>query len=168
MFVTTEHTMSSCFDRFQAIGIGFELANVLARPFAFDDMSEEGPIALAAYILSQVKDNVPGCGGISQFVSMRNDGTVSPEWSLVTDQIQEVACKYDKACHELLFSMVGEDDVEFEKALLALTSTARQLKDRWRGSRNSNPAIAQYLLMTRGGWTPPQPSPESPEGSDEF
>ena len=83
MFVTTEHTMSSCFDRFQAIGIGFELANVLARPFAFDDMSEEGPIALAAYILSQVKDNVPGCGGISQFVSMRNDGTVSPEWSLV-------------------------------------------------------------------------------------
>ena len=45
--------------------IGFELANVLVRPFSGDSLSERDTLILAAYTLAQVKHNVPGCGGES-------------------------------------------------------------------------------------------------------
>jgi hypothetical protein len=167
MFVTQEHTMSACYDRFQAIGIGFELANVLARPFAFDEMEEEEVLALAAYVLAQVKENVPGCGGISQFIAMRNDGAVSPRLSIVTEQIEDIAARYDKAAHRLLFSMIGSGDMAFNEAMLEFGNTARDLKDAWRKARDSNPEVSRYLLLTKDVPSRPQPSPEPPARSDE-
>jgi 20S proteasome alpha/beta subunit len=72
LFMTEGHALVSSFESFQAIGSGFELATVLARPFIYDEMKEEESLILAAYVLARVKDNVPGCGGDSQFVSMKN------------------------------------------------------------------------------------------------
>ncbi len=60
---------------FQCIGIGGELASYLIRP-GFYGLTLTSAVALAAYTLGSVKDSITGCGGMSIYVLLRNDGTV--------------------------------------------------------------------------------------------
>lgn len=140
LFYTQDHMMESCFERFHAIGSGFELANVLARPFIFDQMNEDDALIHGAYVLARVKDCVAGCGGESQFVAMRDDGTIDPIAQINLDQIADVAAAYDKAAHSLLFSMGGEGDEDFNRALDVFGSQARGTRDYWRKLRRLRPA----------------------------
>jgi hypothetical protein len=141
LFFTHENTVESCFESFYAIGNGFELANVLVRPFIFDKMSEDNALILAAYTLARVKDNVAGCGGDSQFLAMRDDGTVEPIAEIKLEQIAEIAAAYDKAAHALLFSMGSEANEDLDMALDVFGSQARSTRDYWRKLRKLRPPI---------------------------
>jgi hypothetical protein len=128
MWVTNENALQSCFAFVQPIGLGAELANVLVRPFYADELSEDGALTLAAYTLAMVKANVSGCGGYSNFVSMRNDGGVKVVLDMTLDRIEEMAAGYDKAAHELLFAMSDGDATVFEQKVAQFVSNVRQAR----------------------------------------
>ena len=157
LFMTHEHIVHACYGS-EFIGIGFELANVLTRPFYSDPLSEHDTLMLAAYTLAQVKNNVPGCGGASMYVSMRHDGTATPVTSIMVDQIEHVAAPYDKATRTLLFAMAGDNDDRLNKELEEFAKHSRELSEQWRKIREATPAIALYRRLTTAGSTPEPPS----------
>lgn len=159
LFVTQEHVLMSSFESFQAIGSGFELATILSRPFMSDAIGEEEALILAAYVLARVKENVPHCGGDSMFISMRNDGSVEFAQNVSLDQIANIASTYDKAAHELLFSMVRNDETSFPTALGKFIATADTLKTFWRRARATQAARSALQSTTRDPQSP-QPSQE--------
>ncbi len=166
LFLTHEHVLHACYGS-EFIGIGFELANMLTRPFYGEMLSEQDTLMLAAYTLAQVKNNVPGCGGVSMYVSMRHDGTAAPVTSILMDQIEGVVAQYDKATHELLFAMGNGDDGRLTRELEEFGKHSRELSAAWRSMRGSNQADSQYRRLTTAGSSPEPPSPESPAKTDE-
>ena len=156
LFSTHEHIVHACYGS-EFIGIGFELANVLTRPFYSDPLSEHDTMMLAAYTLAQVKSYVPGCGGVSMYVSMRHDGTATPITSIMMDQIEHVAGPYDKAARTLLFAMVGDNDDRLDEELEEFAKHSRDLSAQWRKIRETTPAIAQYRRLTTAGSSPEPP-----------
>src|SRR5712691_12788491 len=52
LFKTQQHILHACYGS-GCIGIGFELANVLIRPFFADTLGEHDTLILAAYTLAQ-------------------------------------------------------------------------------------------------------------------
>lgn len=74
LFATTATAMTQVRE-FHCIGIGGELASYLIRS-GFQNLSLKSATALAAYTLGSVKDSISGCGGMSIYVLLRNDGSV--------------------------------------------------------------------------------------------
>lgn len=143
LFLTDDHSVHACYGS-ECIGIGFELANVITRPFFGEVLSERDTLILAAYTLAQVKTNVPGCGLESMFISMRHDGTVTPVVNIVTDQIEQVSAPYHKAVHSLLFAMGGDDDDRLSAELEGFCQRSRAISATWRSIKESNQAVSQY------------------------
>jgi hypothetical protein len=160
LFITHDHVMESCFERVQAIGSGMELATVLARPFAYALLGEEQALILAAYVLARVKANVPGCGGDSQFVTMRNDGTGSMVAQLKLDRIAEIAAAYDKSAHTLLFAMTSDDDEEFTQAVDGFILQAKLIRYSWLDVRRATPTGQSVALWTTPDLISPPASQE--------
>ena len=158
LWVTQEHALQSCFG-FQAIGSGLDLANVIVRPFTGYQMTEENALILAAYMMAMVKANVSGCGGESQFVSMRNDGSVPVVISMNLDEIEVVAAAYDKAAHTLLFAIADDDQANFEQAIAQFSAQARMVRQHWKTIKTANPAILEHLQSNTADPSPPPPSP---------
>src|ERR1017187_2016157 len=167
LWFTDEHALDSSFESFHAVGSGFELATILARPFIYDTLDQEQALVLAAYVLARVKDNVPGCGGDSRFVVLRNDGTCEMVLGLKLDQIADIAATFDKSAHALLFAMTQDNPEEFARALDAFCGVTKLTRDFWLRVRKSTPVGQPYPLLTTADQLPQQPSPESPGGSGE-
>jgi 20S proteasome alpha/beta subunit len=157
LFVTHEHALDSCFERFDAVGSGLELAYILARPFIYHLMSEEDALILAAYVLARVKSAIPGCGGDSQFVVLRNDGTCQLVLGIKLDQIADIATKFDKAAHLLLFAMNQDSDEAFQQAIDSFSHVAKSTRAFWKSQRLSGPAEQLYPLLTTTGYSRPLP-----------
>jgi hypothetical protein len=84
---------------------------------------------LAAFILSRVKNHVPGCGGPSQMLSMRNNGTVDVIDSFPLDRLTESFDTYDQSARELLISAADHriGDPEFEERIDEFANFVRHL-----------------------------------------
>jgi len=76
LYVTEQTAMRQVPD-YECIGIGEALAHYLVRSEFSVGMGERATLELATFMLACVKGNVPGCGGFSQFVSIRRDGTAT-------------------------------------------------------------------------------------------
>jgi hypothetical protein len=127
------------------------------RPFDADRIGEEEAMILASYMMAMVKENVAGCGGISQFIAIRNDGTTSP---VALDELERIAPKYDKAAHELLFCLATDGDDTLNRKLEEFGGQARIVKDYWAKLKRSNRAVGQYLQLPIAFRSPQRPSQE--------
>jgi len=160
LWVTQEHSLHSCFESFRAVGIGTDLANVLIRPFINDKLSELETLTLMAFTMARVKENVPGCGGVSQYIAMDNDGSTSSVMNISLDEVERVSSLYDKAAHDLLLSMNMEDDATYNRAAMGFISQALVVRENWRRIRRTNPEVRRYLGRTKGEMSHPLPLPE--------
>lgn len=157
LWVTQEHSMHSCFEFFRPVGIGTDLANVIVRPFYDEDLSEESILALAAYMLARVKDTVPGCGGMSQYVVIRNDGSAHSVFGISLEVIEKMASGYDHDAHSLLLAMNSDDEARFVAALDRFSKKARDLRGWWAHFRRTNPEVQLDLESTTGDQSRQQP-----------
>jgi len=162
LWVAEEHSLHNCFEAFRAVGIGTDLANVLVRPFIADRLSEMETLTLMAFMMARVKDNVPGCGGISQYIAMGNDGNANSIFSISLDEVERVSALYDKAAHDLLLSMNIDDDGTYNRAAMNFISQALIVRDNWKRIRKANPEVRRYLGLTRDERLRQPPLPESP------
>ena len=158
---------------FECFGVGLDLADYLMRP-VFNTLYLESQVAvIAAYMLTRVKQCVSGCGGPSQFIMLRNDGThefIKPP--------QEVLLENDAenfhARSLRLFSLAVNTEIAdpiFEDQLLKFNHYVRNARD---GAREIFNIYRGFNLTkkpspepTTGDPSHQPPSPESPGGTGE-
>jgi hypothetical protein len=160
MWVTQEHSLHSCFQGFRAVGIGTDMANVIMRPVENDPLSESDALTLMAYMMARVKDTVPSCGGISQYISIDNDGHVSALVNIALEEVEKVSALYDKEAHRLLLSMNDEDEETFNQRAASFLLQANSVRENWKRIRRSNPEVRRYLGLTTTERSRQQPSQE--------
>ena len=163
LFSTYETTCRNSVD-FECIGAGSDLANYFFRAGHSSLMSEQNAVALAAYMLSQVAGSsnragaVPGCGGPSFILLLRNNGSSefrNPE------EIFDFAAEFDSRSHGLYVDSLSDlPDLMFDRTIEAFI--------RWlRSKRAAIKAKQPDLQSPTPDPSAPQPSPELPGGSDE-
>lgn len=120
---------------FQCIGIGAELASYLIRP-GFYGLTLRSAAALAAYTLGSVKDSIRGCGGMSIYVLLRNDGTVgllTSEHDGGTKEVEEYAKAFDFQIKRLLLWMADlqGEDIQFQQNVSNLVKAIKDKHSEW-------------------------------------
>jgi hypothetical protein len=91
------------------IGIGCDLARHLIQHGPYN---VAGAVKVAAYALSEIKDSVPGCGGMSIYMILQNDGRHGVVTSIhdgPCKELQDFARAYDFVTRELLMQLANED-----------------------------------------------------------
>ena len=140
-------------------GIGRDLANYIVGPLASETLSEQQALVLAAYVLGRVKYGVPGCGGVSQFVSLRNDGIVVSVTDLVLDEVDRISRIFDTESQHLLFTMANPDQAQFETQLDAFVASMREIRRYW-VTFQSNVTSSKYQRLTTTDQSSQPPSRE--------
>jgi hypothetical protein len=177
---------------YDCIGIGEALAHYLVRPTFTSGMFERQALSLATFVLACVKGSVPGCGGMSQFVAIRKDGTVGQFYAGAgpgihlptnTDWLERHSKFFDARARRILFDIPNPDitDGDFEGNLDYFKREMLELRKNWRDAsyvhesfrdlvqgkpRTLNLEDAINPQLTRADQTHRQPSRESPEESD--
>ena len=118
LYVTNQTAIRPVYG-FECIGAGNELAGYLIRPTFSASMHLREALSLASYALKAAKDSVPGCGGMSIFLIVLNDGrfgTITSVNAGPTKNLEEYSNAYDFSTRELLVSLTNtntqDDDVE--------------------------------------------------------
>jgi len=76
-FYSTEDTAINELHGYECLGQGAYLGHYLLRPLFTKFLTAKQVILLATYALAEIKNYDDSCGGDSQFVWLRNDGTIS-------------------------------------------------------------------------------------------
>src|ERR1019366_5677717 len=129
----------------------------------------EQTLFLAVYMMARASSVIQGIGGMSHYVALNDDGAQSPVMGVELDEglkgnakgwdvsgmkaLMEVALKGNPARQAISvkdFSLMRINAILF-----------------WQTFTHGDPTISQYLQSTKASASPPRPSPESPEGTDE-
>lgn len=96
---------------FACIGIGGELASFIIRP-AFVGLTLRQALPLSIYTLACVKDAIAGCGGMSIYHLIRNDGsvgTISSGHLGTTVNVEQYSKTFDFMTRRLLLLLADTD-----------------------------------------------------------
>ncbi len=104
---------------FECIGIGAELASYLIRP-GYNSPFLKDAVALTAYVLACVKENISGCGGMSVYRMIRKDGEIGTLTNIHDGpcrDVEEYARVHDFSVRRLLLWMADTqtEDKHFEQ-----------------------------------------------------
>ncbi len=119
LYVTAQTSIHQS-TNYECIGIGDSLGHYLIRPMFNLGMKDREAMNMAAYALAMVKDYVPGCGGLSVFKILKDDGrigTIASGFKNGTfDLIEKYAKTYDYLARRFLMMMVDPalEDEHFE------------------------------------------------------
>lgn len=187
----TDQTTVRLIETYECIGIGESLAHYLVRASFRSDMGERQALNLAAFMLACVKDSVPNCGGLSQFVVLRKDRTVqnifagsNVSLNANTEWIDRHSKGFDEFARRVLLSIANPEitEIQFEAKLDAFKAEILRLRKDWREKAFVHESMADLLRgkpktkniedsirppSTTGDPSPPRPSPELHERTDE-
>jgi hypothetical protein len=109
-------------------------------------MPERQALSLAAYALAGVKESISGCGGMSVYILLQNDGNVGTLTSLhkgICEKSEGFATTYNLLTRQLLMALTDEEreDSDFERFLTEIFN--------------------QRILQVRHGWTKERQARES-------
>lgn len=141
---------------YDSVGAGYYMADFLAGRMHGNGFPASQVITLAAYILSQCKEHVDGCGGESQIALLDERGSSkiisAVELNTATQTLRAVD---DVLSHLLLLPSADADFPEDEfsgildiaaKALLERRKDAKETLERWRG-------IKRRLTKSKGSFS---------------
>jgi 20S proteasome alpha/beta subunit len=141
----TEQTEVQAVNGYACIGIGADLAQHLINRNFVMGMAESDTLYLASFVLANIKDGVTGCGGLSQFLVLRDDGARADIVSVVNagaapitsvDWIEAHSKTYEMMTRTLLFQLVDRNlsDADFESNLDQLHKRILEMRTKWRKS----------------------------------
>ena len=159
LFVTTQTAMREVSD-YECVGAGDYLAHYLVRPSFTTNMQERPLFSLAAYALANVKGYVPGCGGRSQFLLMRDDGTIGITEAFSDyepysgiEWLERQSRRYDSFARQLLFAVVNpEGQTEFEAVLEGFNKQVNDMRRNWLEGKAVHESFARFKVV--GGLGP--------------
>lgn len=122
LYVSTQTAIAEV-NEYECIGEGDYLAHYLLRPSFLKGLPERQTLGIAAYALSAIKDYVDGCGGMSIYTVLHNNGQiglVTSEHDGPMRELEKYSATYDFVTRELLTALVDEDseDDDFEHYLM--------------------------------------------------
>jgi 20S proteasome alpha/beta subunit len=145
LYATEQTSLIHVPGSYHCIGIGEALAHYLCRATLVSTPTIDQALSGAAYILGAVKDYSPGCGGYSQFLLVKNDGTVKrflssknvPSNNL--ERIESYSVGFDHRARQLLFSMADLDlsDEAFKYRLKGFSRLLLATRKEWK--KNATP-----------------------------
>lgn len=118
-------------DGFASEGCGYYLADFLATKMYGPHLTTRQCVILAAYILSQAKEHVDGCGGESHIAVLRDqESSGQVDWSLIK-HVTEMLDSVDKDFGSLLLqsSDLRATDSELDEARGRLNSIVGSLRE---------------------------------------
>jgi len=118
LYCTTATALREIKD-FECIGIGGELAQFIVRQ-GLPSLSLREAVALAAYTLAGVKEGITGCGGMSVYLLLRNDGStgvLTSQHEGATKNLEKNARLFDFTVRRLLVWMADmqAEDIHLEQ-----------------------------------------------------
>jgi hypothetical protein len=146
------------------LGIGNYLGDYIARHgFVGPDMSMHDIMLLSTQTLNAVKSYDQFCGGPSQFVVIGKDGRHRFEGE--NQWLSFLINNYEGSARQLLFAIAGAEPSDFEHRLNNFVANVRML--RTESDRQATRVGRLGPQSTTADSSHPQPSQESPGGSDE-
>jgi hypothetical protein len=115
-------------------GVGRDVGHSAIRTlYQSGEMTEDQAVAIGAYTLATVKDNVPGCGGPSTFLIVPSVGEVyrRSEDALVL-HLENVCGWFDQSARQFLMDHMCQSEEEFGKHLLRLNSECQHIRKIWK------------------------------------
>jgi 20S proteasome alpha/beta subunit len=139
----TDETCIRKVDGFECVGTGRELASFIIRPTYVRLMPERRALSLAAYTLAEVKESIAGCGGMSVYLLLQNDGqvgTLTSSHKGKCEQLEVYSKSYDFITRELLMALTDEEkeDTDFERYLTeTFNQRILQVRHEWTHERQT-------------------------------
>ncbi len=161
MFVARQTSLRQVLS-YECIGVGSDLASYLIGDHSVVGMSERRILSLAAFILANVKANVSGCGGMSHFLGIRDDGAMAEFYSAVvpgfvpatsTEWLEFRAKGFDSMARDLFFSMADQSisDDEFRSRLEVFNARVSELRTEWNKTARFTEPFVQFERATKVG-----------------
>jgi hypothetical protein len=127
------HTFLEPVDSHECIGIGEYLARYLIGAYRKGTSKKQAAIT-AARMLSALKDYDANCGGFSQIVVLRSDGTFSPN-TWYESKVEDIHIpEFERLTRDLLSRVadVEMDDAEFKQHLDSFSRQISGVRESWR------------------------------------
>lgn len=140
--LATEETVCIEMPSYACLGSGSYLGDYLCRIYRRDRASISEAVHLAIYILHQAKSYDANCGGESEFVVLRNDGTSSPVKGFDVNLGEEYSVKFTR-CVSLMFQALANVNIADSELEGYFTIFAKEL------SREHHRRKEQIELTTR-------------------
>jgi ATP-dependent protease HslVU (ClpYQ) peptidase subunit len=138
LYVSSGSTLHEVASRFRCIGSGQSLATYLLRPYLLRNMQEQQVLCLASYALANVKRSIVGCGGLSMFMSLRNDGTFLDFLGTAMHKfVESIAQEFDRDVDQAFVSTFCDTDKNFEWNAKVLKNKLLHLRARWLKAQES-------------------------------
>lgn len=137
-FYSTEDTAINELVGYECLGAGSYLGHYLLRPLFRPNLKIKETILLATHALIQTKNYDDNCGGDSQFIWMRPDGTVSDVESFDISQNESYSKSFERLRQYIFYDLPDldlEDDELYKKLakhsefLAAIRSDLRSERD---------------------------------------
>jgi 20S proteasome alpha/beta subunit len=124
---------------YECFGTGSYLGHFLIRPsFDICPMHTEHALLLAARTLAAAKRHDEGCGGISMFWLLRDDGTfLRSEYNIFAAEMY--IAQAEAVARDLVLNIgnTGIDDTAFEMNCRSVVQMARTIRSNWKGNTPS-------------------------------
>jgi 20S proteasome alpha/beta subunit len=158
LYLTNEATLREV-TTYRCEGIGREVGHTVLKPLWKPDMDLDSLMRLSAYMLAVVKNNVPGCGGPSQFANVGLFGVprVANGNAMDVLHIENVYGWFDQVSSEFLLKHMCESDQDFETYLGDLQKHARRIRGIWK--KQIKVALKEARKVPKHGRKSQQPSP---------
>jgi hypothetical protein len=183
LFKTTQTAMHEVAG-YDCIGSGDYLGHYIIGPHFTQWLDERKALSLSSLMLAGVKGYVEGCGGVSCFCALRDDGMVADTVSLgspiipprtMVEWLEYSSKGYQYLVGQLLLRAANPalSDSDFGKNLEIFCQQIIEMRERWTAH-----AVHEGMILIdregkpvpidpKGDPSPPQPSPDSPGGSGE-
>ena len=145
---------------YSSVGVCYYLADFLKQKMYNPYLTLHQCVILAAYVLSQAKEHVEGCGGESHIAVLRNDGVSGRVASDRIDAITKVLALIDDAVSSVLLDAANleHDDAAFRKKLqlsLDVVAAIRNSKKSELDQARRTIATISQILGGGGSYEPP-------------
>lgn len=119
-FYSTEDTAINELFGYECLGQGSYLGHYILRPLFRDNLKMEQVSLLATHVLIQVKNYDDSCGGDSQFVWLRKDGTISDVTYFDISQNESYSKWFESTTKMIFYDIpdlkLPEEDLRIKKA----------------------------------------------------
>jgi hypothetical protein len=118
LFLARGHDVSPV-SGYVTVGCGGELAKYICDPLFDPALATEFIVLLAAFMLREVKEHVPSCGGESHVTILGNDGSISTPSPLDINFISTQIASYNLAVKHMPIAFANEtlSDDEFSEVV---------------------------------------------------
>jgi len=148
------HTFLVPVDSHECIGIGEYLAGYLIGAYKKDTSKKQAAI-MAARMLSALKSYDANCGGFSQIIVLRSDGTFSPsKW--YESHVEDIHIpEFERLTRDLLSHVadVEMDDLEFQRHLESFSKHISELRESWKQEAGKWALAAVFVEAMEDGST---------------